>query len=198
MAEKRMTRLPPQERRAQLVDIGRKLLADRSLDELSTDEVAQRAGISRGLLFHYFASKRDFHQAVVRAECERLLAASEPPPTDPPLDAREWFRACVTGFLRYVRANRTLYLALVRGRPRTTRPCRRSSTRPGTAGPAGAGVPPARRAAGAPAPELTARAWTVFAEEAVVGWPPRRPGEPDADAELSAFLEDSLVRLLGP
>lgn len=112
MSGKRAARLSPDERRAQLVAIGLDMLTDRSLDELSTDDVARRAGISRGLLFHYFDSKRDFYRAVVQQECDDFVAATEP---DPSLRPVPWLRSFIAGFVRYVLEHRRVYLALVRG-----------------------------------------------------------------------------------
>ena len=61
-------RLTPEQRRTQLLDLGVSLLATRSLDELTIDVLADEAGISRGLLYHYFGNKHDFREAVVRRE----------------------------------------------------------------------------------------------------------------------------------
>ena len=52
------TRLTPDQRRTQLIELGVSLLATRSLDELTIDVLAEEAGISRGLLYHYFGSRR--------------------------------------------------------------------------------------------------------------------------------------------
>ncbi|MEU9622275.1 TetR/AcrR family transcriptional regulator [Streptomyces sp. NPDC087228] len=192
MSEKRAARLSPDERRAQLVAIGRDMLADRSLDELSTDEVARRAGISRGLLFHYFDSKRDFYRAVVRQECDGFAAATEP---DPALEPVPWLRSFISGFVSYVLEHRKVYLALVRGA---------SGSRPAaediverTRDTLARRVEEAQRRLRMPdSPRLpvAARAWMAFAEEAVTSWP---LGEPDALTELAAFLESSFVGLLG-
>ena len=74
-------RLPPRaarlrrsagDRRAQLVQIGLELLPTTPVQELTFDEVARRAGISRSLLFHYFATKRDYYTAVTRAAADLL------------------------------------------------------------------------------------------------------------------------------
>ncbi|MDN5895962.1 MAG: TetR/AcrR family transcriptional regulator, partial [Nocardioides sp.] len=59
-------RMNPASRREQLLDLGVTLLATRSLDEISIEMLAEEAGISRGLLYHYFGNKQDFHEAVVR------------------------------------------------------------------------------------------------------------------------------------
>src|SRR6476660_10283819 len=79
-------RLTPDERRAQLLDLGVRLLADRSLDELSIDLLAEEAGISRGLLYHYFGNKVAFHEAVVRHAADDLIAQTAPPPGGDPLE----------------------------------------------------------------------------------------------------------------
>src|SRR3954447_17312608 len=55
------------DRRAQLVEIGLELLPTTPVQELTIDEVARRAGISRSLLFHYFPTKREYYTAVTRA-----------------------------------------------------------------------------------------------------------------------------------
>ncbi|MEU6015927.1 TetR/AcrR family transcriptional regulator [Streptomyces sp. NPDC047515] len=192
MPEKRAARLSPDDRRAQLVAIGLDMLADRSLDELSTDEVARRAGISRGLLFHYFDSKRDFYRAVVRQECDGFAAATEP---DSSLEPVPWLRSFITGFVAYVLEHRKVYLALVRGAAGSQPVVEDIVER--TRGVLARRVEEAQRRLGMPdSPRLpiAARAWMAFAEEAVTNWP---PGGPDAPAELGAFLESSFISLLG-
>ncbi|MFI9077811.1 MULTISPECIES: TetR/AcrR family transcriptional regulator [Streptomyces] len=192
MSGRRTTRLTSDQRREQLVGIGLEMLADRSLDELSTDEVARRAGISRGLLFHYFDSKRDFYRAVVRAECDRFTAATEP---DGSLEPVAWMRAFIAGFVAYVLEHRQVYLALVRGaagsHPAVTDivgVTRETVARRVHDGRRRLGMPDAPQA------ELATRAWMAFAEEAATTWPAEQPGARD---ELCAFIESSLVQLLG-
>jgi AcrR family transcriptional regulator len=71
------TRLDPDARRAQLVALGLRMLSTRPLDKVAIDDIAAEAGISRGLLFHYFPTKRDFHVAVARAAAADLLARTD-------------------------------------------------------------------------------------------------------------------------
>ncbi len=59
-------RLDVEERRKQLVALGNELFSKRTYDEVSIDELARAAGISKGLLYHYFPTKRDFYIATVR------------------------------------------------------------------------------------------------------------------------------------
>ena len=106
------TRLSPEQRRSQLLDLGVRLLATRSLDELSIDLLAEEAGISRGLLYHYFGNKHAFHEAVVRRAADDLIAQTAPPVDGEPL---ERLLISMTAYLDYVEANYEGYLSLVKG-----------------------------------------------------------------------------------
>lgn len=74
------------QRRAQLLAIGAELFARRPYAQVSIEEVAEIAQISCGLLYHYFPSKRAFFVAVMEEEGAKLLQASTPDPSLPPLD----------------------------------------------------------------------------------------------------------------
>jgi AcrR family transcriptional regulator len=106
------TRLTPDQRRSQLLDLGVRLLATRSLDELSIDLLAEEAGISRGLLYHYFGNKHAFHEAVVRRAADDLIAQTAPPAEGEPL---ERLLTSVAAYVDYVVANHEGYLSLVKG-----------------------------------------------------------------------------------
>ena len=112
MTAAKRVRMPPEERRAQLLDLGLQMLAERTLDELSIEDLADAAGISRGLLFHYFAGKADFHLQVARAAAEDLIARTAP---DPAWAPEETLRRSVGAFVDYVAENPRGYVALVRG-----------------------------------------------------------------------------------
>jgi AcrR family transcriptional regulator len=70
-------RLPVDERRKKLLALGRALFSERTYEAISIEEIARAAGISKGLLYHYFPSKRDFYVACVRASAEELLERTE-------------------------------------------------------------------------------------------------------------------------
>src|SRR6476469_3284204 len=106
------TRLTPEQRRSQLLDLGVRLLATRSLDELSIDLLAEEAGISRGLLYHYFGNKHAFHEAVVRRAADDLIAQTAPPVEGDPL---ERLLVSTRAYLDYVESNFEGYLSLVKG-----------------------------------------------------------------------------------
>lgn len=80
------TRLTIEQRRAHLLEIGTELFARHPYEEVSIENVAETAGVSHGLLYRYFPSKRAFFAAVVETEGERLLDASSPDPAFSPLD----------------------------------------------------------------------------------------------------------------
>lgn len=105
-------RLSAEDRRKQLVGIGLMMLRTQPIHELSIDAVAAEAGISRGLLFHYFPTKRDFYIAVVSAAGRRLLRVTKP---DPSLPADEQLRQMLLSFAAFVTRRRDSYISFVRG-----------------------------------------------------------------------------------
>lgn len=105
------TRLSPEARRAQLLELGVRLFATRSVDEISIDVLAEEAGVSRGLLYHYFGSKQDFRLAVIRHAVEDLVEQTAPPAGGEPL---ERLLISLGVYVDYVLANLTLYRSLVR------------------------------------------------------------------------------------
>ncbi|MCP2275805.1 TetR/AcrR family transcriptional regulator [Nocardia amikacinitolerans] len=62
----RRRRLGPDERRAQILACAIDMFGERPYAAVSTAELAQRAGVARGLINHYFGNKRDLYLAVVR------------------------------------------------------------------------------------------------------------------------------------
>jgi AcrR family transcriptional regulator len=65
-AAPRWQRLDHQERRRQILACARSLFSERSYASVSTTEIAREAGVARGLLNHYFGTKRDLYLEVVR------------------------------------------------------------------------------------------------------------------------------------
>jgi len=112
VATEKRVRLNPEARRAQLIELGVEMLATRTLDELSVEDIAQQAGISRGLLFHYFSSKQEFHLEVARAAAQELIRRTDPDESKPPLEA---LHGSLHAFIDYVEENPDNYKSLVRG-----------------------------------------------------------------------------------
>ncbi|MGW0044603.1 TetR/AcrR family transcriptional regulator [Rhodococcus sp. NPDC003348] len=162
------TRMSPEERRAQLLDLGARMLAERPLEQISVEEIADQAGVSRGLLFHYFASKRDFHLAIVRHTGADMLVQTEP---DPDLEPMEMLRRSVAAYVDYVSDNRSTYVSLLRGsasgdaemREEFERTRAAMADRIATHLPR-IGIEPNARIT------LAVRGWIAFVEEATITW----------------------------
>jgi AcrR family transcriptional regulator len=94
------------------VQIGLELLPTTPVQELTIDEVARRAGISRSLLFHYFASKREYYTAVTRAAADLLWTHLLPRPGTPP---DQQLSGMLDRYVGWVETYRDTHLSFVRG-----------------------------------------------------------------------------------
>ncbi|MBX9360752.1 TetR/AcrR family transcriptional regulator [Streptomyces sp. WAC04114] len=104
-------RLSTEERREQLLSVGARLFSESPYDDVWIEQVAEIAGVSRGLLYHYFPTKRDFFAAVVERESERMLRMTA---AVPGLPVREQLAAGLETFLEYVQAHAHGYRAFHR------------------------------------------------------------------------------------
>ena len=104
-------RMSPESRREQLLELGTRLLATRTLEEVSIELLAEEAGISRGLLYHYFGNKQEFHAAVVRRAVEDIYAITAPRGIEDPL---EQLAVSLGAYVDYVKENYTGYVSLIR------------------------------------------------------------------------------------
>ncbi|MCA2206195.1 TetR/AcrR family transcriptional regulator [Nocardia rosealba] len=105
-------RLGPEERRLQLIHLGAEMLADRPLEDISVDDIAKQAGISRGLLFHYFASKQEFHEAIARHVSTEFYTAVMP---DRELSLFDMLRDSIERFVDYAIGHSAAYHSVLRG-----------------------------------------------------------------------------------
>jgi AcrR family transcriptional regulator len=69
------TRLAPDERRAQVLEAARSVFARDGFAGASTAAVAREASVTRGLVHHYFGSRRELFLGVLSELAERLPAA---------------------------------------------------------------------------------------------------------------------------
>ena len=177
------------DRRAQLVQIGLELLPTTPVQELTIDEVARRAGISRSLLFHYFPTKRDYYTAVTRAAADLLWEHLLPRPGTPP---EEQVAGMLDRYVGWVETFRDSYLAFVRGAaggdPWVAEVYHDTRERLVEVALTALGLPhdlPRRQ---------LVRAWFAFTEDLVGQWA-REPTM--SRPELLRLLRDVLDRLLG-
>jgi AcrR family transcriptional regulator len=169
MAAPRRFRLSTDARRQQLVALGIEIFSERPFDEVSIDDIAAAAGISKGLLYHYFPSKRDFYVAVVRFAAGEMEALTQP---DPELAPLERLGAALDRYLAYVETHARGYATVLRAGigsdpavaaivedVRQAMTARLLADVPG----AGAGDPPA-------AVRVAIRGWLGFVEAASLDW----------------------------
>ena len=139
-------RLSPEDRRAELLALGAEVFGKRPYDEVRIDEIAERAGVSRALMYHYFPDKRAFFAAVVKDEADRLYEATNNEPVVG-LTMFEEVRMGVLAYMAYHEQNPeaawAAYVGLGRSDPVSARHRRR-----GQEPPAGAHHDPDRRGRG--------------------------------------------------
>ena len=105
-------RLSAADRRRQLVGIGLAKIVQTPIQDLSLADVAAEAGISRGLLFHYFPTKTDFYLACIAAAGRRRLRTTAP---EEELSADEQVEMVTRLMVEQIERRRDFYLALVHG-----------------------------------------------------------------------------------
>lgn len=186
-------RLHPDTRREQLLDLGIELLATRSLDELSIDLLAEEAGISRGLLYHYFRNKQEFHRAVVRRATDEMLSVTEP---DPSLDALSRLSSGLSAYIDYVQTNFEAFVSLVRGAASGDRFLREiyQDARAVLVGRIAESIGELGLS-DTPATRLLTNGWAAMVEETVISWV-RDPDLPRH--ELLRLLAAALPAVLAP
>ncbi|HEY3686880.1 MAG TPA: helix-turn-helix domain-containing protein [Streptosporangiaceae bacterium] len=100
------------DRRTLLIHAAFDLFARRAYDEVTTAEIARRAGVSYGLLAHHFDNKRGIYLATIHAAADRIRAMQDAPRGDTPM-AR--LRDAISSHIRYADDNAAGYLTLMRG-----------------------------------------------------------------------------------
>jgi AcrR family transcriptional regulator len=161
-------RMGVEERREQLIAVALDLFSHRSPEDVSIDEIAEAAGISRPLVYHYFPGKQQLYEAALRRAAEELTARFEEP-HEGPLGAR--LLRVMERLFDFVDVHGPGFSALMRGGPAIGS---KSST--------GAMIDGVRQAAyeqilahldipqPAPRLELVVRSWISLAETTALLW----------------------------
>lgn len=183
-------RLSADDRRRQLVAIGLSKIVETPIQDLSLDDVAAEAGISRGLLFHYFPTKTDFYLACIAAAGRRMLRTTAP---DEDLPGEQQVEMVTRLMVEQIERRRDFYLALVHGHgvadPRVSEVM--ESVRDGSTDRvvAALGVPERQRD--------VVRAWWAYTEDRALTWSAVPTGErPVPVSELVAECVAALHALL--
>jgi AcrR family transcriptional regulator len=107
------------ERREQLLDVGRALFAEKGFDGTSTEEIANRAGVSKPIVYEHFGGKEGLYAVIVDREVEhivsRIVAAIS---TGSP---RERLEQAALAFLTYVEERPDGFAVLLRDLPESKR-----------------------------------------------------------------------------
>jgi AcrR family transcriptional regulator len=195
---KRRVRLDNDERRAQLLTLARAAFSDRSYDDVSIDDLAREAKISKGLLYHYFPTKRDLYVAGLREIAEELVTKLTSVPNDlPPADR---VRVSIDAYLDFVTQHSRAYVSLLRGGigsdPEVAAVV--SGVRKRLAESFLDGSPLQPMLAGKAAFETAVRGWLGFVEHASIDWleTNRMPREQLRDLMSEVLL--AIMRVVAP
>jgi len=107
----RFSRLEADARRDEILAAARRVFVRSSPDKASTAEIAREAGVTRGLVHHYFGTKRELYLAVVGELAASLPAIVRTDTSELPVD--EMVEANVTSLLDSIEADQDLWRAIL-------------------------------------------------------------------------------------
>lgn len=113
--ETKRGRMSGRERRTQLIQIGRQVFAERGFEAASVEDIADRAGVSKPIVYEHFGGKEGLYAVIVDHEVNKLLARIEGA-----LEADHPHRAleqAAEAFLGYVEEEEDGFRILVRDAP---------------------------------------------------------------------------------
>jgi AcrR family transcriptional regulator len=116
VAAKKNLRLPRAERRQQLLEISRGVFAERGFEAATLEEIAERAGVSRPIVYGHFGDKQRLFEAVVNAEIARV-ATEVGNALAAPGEPRELLERGLRAFFAYVREHPEGHAVLTRDAP---------------------------------------------------------------------------------
>jgi AcrR family transcriptional regulator len=93
------TRLAPDERQGRLLEVAVDEFARAPYERVRIADIAERAGVSKALLFRYFATKRDLYLECVRVASAELAEAVD---IDPGVPAAERFPRALEVLLEFI------------------------------------------------------------------------------------------------
>src|SRR3954471_9769074 len=104
------SRLDSAQRREEILDAANALFAERAYDEVSIEDIARAAGVTRGLVHHYFGGRKEVYIGLVeRLSVERLKDLAPPVGRS----ARARLAGSVSRWLDWTEDNRTIYLGTI-------------------------------------------------------------------------------------
>ncbi len=107
--------MPAEERREQLTAVARELFAERGYAAASMEEIAERAGVSKPVVYEHFGAKDAIYKVIVDREVrelvDRIKAALAPG------HPRRTITRAVDAFLEYIEDEQAGFKILVRDSP---------------------------------------------------------------------------------
>jgi AcrR family transcriptional regulator len=100
-------------RRARLITAASQLFSERAYDEVTTAEIASRAGVAYGLIAHHFTNKRGLFLATIHAAAEDLRTVQAAPPGGG--TPAEQLRNAISRHVSYMDQHAAGFLTLMRG-----------------------------------------------------------------------------------
>jgi AcrR family transcriptional regulator len=109
------TRMTGQERREQLIEIGRRVFAERGYEGTAIEEIAERAKVSKPIVYEHFGGKEGLHAVIVdRAVQDLMTRLLESLEADHP---REQVARAADAFLRFVEEEEEAFRVLIQDAP---------------------------------------------------------------------------------
>src|SRR5919204_3835431 len=111
-ADQRPSRLTASARRAQLIEIGRAVFAERGYEATYIEEIAERASISKPIVYEHFGGKEGLYAVIIDREMEHIVARiSEAISSGSP---RQRLERAALAFLTYVKEHPDGFAVLLR------------------------------------------------------------------------------------
>ncbi len=104
-------RLPPEERRRLLIDAAIELYSRRPFEQVSVEDIAEAAAVSRALFYRYFTGPADIFAVASRVAIDGLIARLTAPRGGKP---EEQLRAGIAEYIDFVEQHSTAFVAVVR------------------------------------------------------------------------------------
>jgi len=102
MGQRPLTTERAAERRQQLLQAALEVFSQKDFDDVSVDEIADAAGVSHGLIFQYFGTKKDLYIAIVEPLIEQFRERIQPDLAQPPAERlRQSIRAYAEAISEY-------------------------------------------------------------------------------------------------
>lgn len=111
-AGRRPRRMSPHQRRKDLIRTALRIFSQRSPSEVTPEDIAEAAEVSRALLYRYFPNMTELRRAALQQAMSELIPRLAPQPDTPPLHQ---LRLAVLSFIEFADSYAPAYTALLHG-----------------------------------------------------------------------------------